>query len=144
MFPSNKKVTLLVAEASSLIIASMSRTIKKLGYDVITADNGDACLELLNTLKIEVLLLHTGIPGKNSFEILSYVHDHFPDLPVIMIADSMSESDEAQSFTTGAFDYLIKPVNGVRLEVTIKKAITESERRRHYLRNRCFGFDHGI
>ena len=130
MFPSNKKVTLLVAEASSLIIASMSRTIKKLGYDVITADNGDACLELLNTLKIDVLLLHTGTPGKNSFEILSYVHDHFPDLPVIMIADSMSESDEAQSFTTGAFDYLIKPVNGVRLEVTIKKAITESERRK--------------
>ncbi len=129
MFPSNKKMTLLVVEGSSLISASMSRTIKKLGYDVIIADTGDACMEVLNTLKIEVLLLDISIPGKNSFEILSYVHDHFSDLPVIMIADAMSESDEAKSFKIGAFDYLIKPVNGVRLEVTIKKAITESERR---------------
>lgn len=122
-------MTLLVVEGSSLISASMSRTIKKLGYDVIIADTGDACMEVLNTLKIEVLLLDISIPGKNSFEILSYVHDHFSDLPVIMIADAMSESDEAKSFKIGAFDYLIKPVNGVRLEVTIKKAITESERR---------------
>ena len=129
MFPSVKKATLLVVDGSPLICASIARVIKKLGYDAITAENGDACLEFLNTLKIEALFLDIAIPGKNGLEILSYVHDHFPDLPVIVISGSMSEGDETESFTAGAFEYLEKPVNNTRLEITIKKAISESERR---------------
>ena len=129
MFSSKNKVTFLVVDGSELIRASMSRIIKTLGCDVVMADNGDTCMEFLNTLKIGVLLLDITIPGKNSFEILSHIHDHFPDLSVIMTSGSMSESDEAKSFTLGAFDYLVKPVNRTRLEATIKKAITESVRR---------------
>ena len=129
MFSSKNKVTFLVVDGSELIRASMSRIIKTLGCDVMMADTGDTCMEFLNTLKIDVLLLDITIPGKNGFEILSHVHDHFPDLSVIMTSDSMSESDEAKSFTLGAFDYLVKPVNRTRLEATIKKAITESVRR---------------
>jgi two-component system NtrC family sensor kinase len=129
MFSSNKKVTFLVVDGSDLMRASMSQVIKMLGCDVMMADNADTCMEFLNTFKIEVLLLDITISGNNSFEILSYVHDHFPDLSVIMTSGSVSESDEAQSFSMGAFDYLIKPVNSARLEATIKKAITESLRR---------------
>ncbi len=130
MFPSQKKARFLVVESDASLRSSTALFIKTLGHDSVTADNGDACIELLNTSKIDILLLDVHIPGKNSQEILSYAHEHFPDLPVIMTASSMSESDEAESFAKGAFEYLIQPVNQARLGITIKKALTESESRR--------------
>ena len=129
MFSAVIKATILVVEGRSLISTSVSLVIKKLGYDVVTSDNGDSALALLQELKIDVLFLDISISGKKSFEILSYVHDHLPDLPVIVTSYSMSEKDEAEVFKSGAFDYLINPVNSIRLEATIKKAIIESERR---------------
>ncbi|NTV05469.1 MAG: PAS domain S-box protein [Chlorobiaceae bacterium] len=129
MFPSQKKATLLVVDSNPLSCSSTARFIKTMGYDALMADNGDTCLEYLNSRKIEVLFLDIDISGKNSFEILAYIHDHLPDLPVIMTSSSMSEENESESFSKGAFEYLIKPVNSARLEITIKKALTESERR---------------
>lgn len=129
MFPSRKKATLLVVESSPLLSTSTARFIRQKGYDAVTADNGESCMEFLKSLKIDVLFLDIDIPGKNGREILAYVHDHFPDLPVIMTTLAKSESDETDSFTAGAFDYLLKPINRTRLDMTIKKAITESQRR---------------
>jgi two-component system NtrC family sensor kinase len=129
MFPSKKKATILVVESSQALCTSTARFIKTLGYDAVTADKSDPCMELLNTLKIDVLILDINIEGKNGIEILSYVHDHFPDLSVIITSSSMSEQEEADSFESGAFEYLVKPLNTTRLAVTIKKAITESQRR---------------
>ncbi len=123
-----KKATILVVDGSSLISTSVSLVLKKLGYDVMTADNGDSALELLKSLKIDVLFLEISISREKNQEILSYVHDHLSDLPVIVTSAAMSEKDEADVFKMGAFDYLVNPVNSARLEVTIKKAITESER----------------
>ncbi len=129
MFPAVKKTTILVVCGSLPISTSLSLVIKKLGYDVVMADNGESGTDLLKSLKIDVLILDISLPGKKSLEILSYVRDHFHDLPVVVTSSSMSESDEADVFAMGAFEYLVHPVNSVRFEVTIKKAITESERR---------------
>ncbi len=129
MFPSRKKATLLVVESSPLLSTSTARFIRQQGYDAVMADNGESCMEFLKSLKIDVLFLDIAIPGTSGREILAYVHDHFPDLPVIITSTLRSESDEADSFAAGAFDYLIKPINRARLDITIKKAITESQRR---------------
>jgi two-component system NtrC family sensor kinase len=129
MFPSKKKATILVVESCQILCSSTARVIKTLGYDAVTADNGDSCKEILNSSKINVLILDINIEGKSGAAVLPYVHDHFPDLPVIITSSSMSEKEEAESFAAEAFEYLIKPVNPKRLEITIKKAITESERR---------------
>ncbi len=129
MFSVVKKVTILVVDDHLPVSTSVSLLIKKLGYDVMTADNGDSALELLKSHKIDAMFLEISIPGEKGLEILSYVNEHLSDLPVIVTSFAMSEKDEADVFKMGAFDYLVNPVNSARLEVTIKKAIIESERR---------------
>ena len=61
-----KKATILVVDGCSLISTSVSLVLKKLGYDVMTADNGDSALELLKSHKIHVLLLDICISSSNS------------------------------------------------------------------------------
>ena len=129
MFSVVKKVTILVVDDCLPVSTSVSLLIKKLGYDVMVADSGGSALELLKSQKIDALFLEISIPGEKSLEILSYVHEHLSDLPVIVTSAAMSEKEEADVFNMGAFDYLVNPVNSARLEVTIKKAIIESERR---------------
>ncbi len=131
MFAAVKKATILVVDGCLPVSSSLSLVIKKLGYDVVTADNGESALELLKSTRIDVLFLDISISGEKSFDILSYVRDYLPDLPVVVTSSSMSEMDESAVFKMGAFDYLVHPVNSVRLKVTIKKAIIESERRQH-------------
>ena len=129
MFSVVKKVTILVVDDRLPVSTSVSLLVKKLGYDVMVADSGDSALELLKSQKVDAMFLEISIPGEKSLEILSYVHEHLSDLPVIVTSAAMSEKDEADVFKMGAFDYLVNPVNSARLEVTIKKAIIESERR---------------
>jgi len=129
MFSAVKKATILVVDAWLPTGASVSLGIKKLGYDVVTIDNGESALELLKSTRIDVLFLDICLPREKSFEILSYVRGHLLDLPVVVISSLMSERDEEDVFKMGAFDYLVHPINSVRLEATIKKTITESERR---------------
>jgi len=129
MFSAVKKATILVTEGRSLTSDSLSLAIKKLGYDVVTADNGERTLELLKCTRIDVLFCEMSILGERSLEVLSYARDHLPDLPVIVTSPLPSERDEAYVFSLGAFDYLICPLSVIRLGVMIKKAIIESERR---------------
>jgi len=64
MSPPPKNITVLVADDSALIRNSTAHIVRKLGYNPIMAADGNACIELLNTHQIDLLLLDTVVSGK--------------------------------------------------------------------------------
>ncbi|ABL65850.1 PAS domain S-box protein [Chlorobium phaeobacteroides] len=124
-----KKATVLIVDDSALIRASTSHIIRELGFNPVTAECGDDCIELLNTSKIDLVLLDINMPGKNGMEVLSDIRNHHFMVPVIMISGSNDIEQAVQSVKMGAYQYLIKPVNPDKLEVTVKNALSESKLR---------------
>lgn len=122
--------TVLVIDDSPISLVLAVNIIKKLGYKALSADNGNTCIELLNSHSIDLLLLDIHMPGKNGFEVLDYIHEHNIMIPVIMISGSGDIEQAIHSLKRGAYEYLLKPVDAGRLEITMKNALNEFELRR--------------
>ena len=120
-----EKPNVLIADDSSVMRTLISHFITKLGYNALTANDGDACIHSLNTEKVDLLLLDLNMPGKNGMEVLSYLQTNDMVLPVIMITASDDISQAVQCIKMGAYEYLTKPVENDRLEITVSNALSE-------------------
>ncbi|MCF8217203.1 MAG: PAS domain S-box protein [Chlorobium sp.] len=122
--------TILVVDDSTVSRTLAVHIIARLGYRALQADNGDRCVELLTAGGIDLLLLDIHMPGKNGIEILDYIRDQQIMIPVIMISGSSDIEQAVHSLKLGAYEYLLKPVDAGRLELTLKNALNEFELRR--------------
>jgi len=121
-----EKQNVLIADDSAVMRTIISHVIKKHGYNALTANDGDACIHTLNSEKVDLLLLDINMPGKDGIEVLTYLRNNDIALPVIMITASDDISQAVQCIKMGAYEYLTKPVDNDRLEITVKNALSES------------------
>ena len=124
------RANVLIVDDSNVARTLTAHIVKKMGYDVITAENGDSCLELLLKTPVDLLLLDIHMPGKSGMDVLSYMKANEMDVPVIMISGSGDIEQAVQSLNMGAYNYLLKPVDPEKLEVTVKNALCESDLRK--------------
>lgn len=83
---------------------------------VAEAGNGDEGLEVIRKLKPDVVFLDIEMPGKTGFELL----EELTEFPRIIFCTAY-ENYALQAFNTLALDYLVKPVEKERLELTVDK-----------------------
>ncbi len=129
MSPRQKRATILVADDSAVICLATSRIVEQLGYLVVTAFDGERCLQVIDSQHIDLILLDIHMPKKSGIEVLSYIRDHDFPIPVIVISGSSDVEQAVEALRTGAYDYLLKPIDRGRLEVTIKNALSEQDLR---------------
>lgn len=80
------------------------------------AVNGDEAFEMIEKLKPDIIFLDIQMPGKNVFSMLSELH-HKP----FVIFCTAYDSYALEAFNTYSVDYLLKPVETNRLQLTIQK-----------------------
>ncbi len=59
-----EKQSVLIADDSAVMRTLITHFISKLGYNALTANDGDACIRMLNSKKVDLLLLDLNMPGK--------------------------------------------------------------------------------
>ncbi len=131
MQESEAKATILVVDDSTTIRTIVSSIVRKSGHTTIMAEDGNSCIEIINSHQIDLLLLDVHMPGKTGLEVLSYLRDHHLNIPVIMISGSCDIGQAVMALKMGAYDFLLKPVNPDKLTVTVKNALAESELRKN-------------
>lgn len=91
-------------------------------YNILTMEDSRNVLSLLAKEKVAVILLDLMMPYLSGLELLQHITSDFPDIPVIVIT-AMNEVETAvECLKTGAFDYLLKPVEPNNLVSSVKKA----------------------
>ncbi len=82
-------------------------------FRIIEACDGEECISALKKLggEISILLLDIIMPGKNGFDVLSYMNSShmIEDIPVIIITGDNSESSIQRAYDMGITDYIRKP-----------------------------------
>ena len=131
MQESEAKATILVVDDSTTIRTIVSSIVRRSGHTTIMAEDGNSCIEIINSHQIDLLLLDVHMPGKTGLEVLSYLRDHHLNIPVIMISGSADIEEAVKALKMGAYDFLLKPVNPDKLTVTVKNALAESELRKN-------------
>jgi signal transduction histidine kinase len=109
-----KKKILLVDDRPDNLF-SMETILEKDGYELIKADSGRQALKILLTdLDFALILMDVKMPNLNGFETaeLIYERDKLRHIPIVFItANSLGEEHMFKGYSTGAVDYIYKPVN---------------------------------
>jgi two-component system, OmpR family, phosphate regulon response regulator PhoB len=114
---------ILIIEDEELIRETVALSLKEEGYSVVTAVDGKAGLELLQSaenrrqktgeLTIDLVILDIMLPSINGLDLCRYIRREGLSIPVLMLSAKGSEADRVVGLEVGADDYLGKPF-GVR------------------------------
>jgi len=98
--------------------------------NIIRCEDSRDVMPLLSKKEIEVMLLDLSMPHISGEELLSLVTKDFPEVPVIIITGSNDVETAVGCMKSGAFDYMVKPVEKSRLISGVKRAIEIRELQR--------------
>jgi CheY-like chemotaxis protein len=82
------------------------------GYEVVTANDGRAALERVQTAEPDLILLDVMMPGLDGYAVCSQLraNDDTAVLPVIMVTSSIGQ-ERTKAIEAGADDFIPKPFN---------------------------------
>lgn len=118
---------IIVADDEQKIRKLVGDFLKKSGYDVIEAEDGDEAYNLFceNINDVSLLILDIMMPGLNGWEVCRKIRET-SDVPVIMLTARSEEFDILTGYENGADDYVTKPFSpGVlvkRVEALLRRA----------------------
>ncbi len=123
--------TVLVVDDEPFNVDLMTQELDDLGYNSITAGNGQEALQALETADCDIVLLDIMMPVMNGFEFLEQLNreDLLASLPVIVVS-AMDDIDcVARCLELGAEDHLVKPFDPVLLRARIGGALDKKRLR---------------
>ncbi|MBE2249930.1 MAG: response regulator [Myxococcus sp.] len=77
---------LLVIDDDAEICTLLARTLTRAGYEVLTAQTGEAGLALLDAGPVDCLIVDKMLPGMHGGEVMAAARQRFARLPVVMIS----------------------------------------------------------
>lgn len=81
-----ERKTILVVDDEDSIRKVASLILENHGFDVLTADNGEAALAVLSTehRRVDLMLLDLTMPGMSGMDVLKVTSDKYPEIPVVL------------------------------------------------------------
>lgn len=103
-----KKV--LIIEDDSFLQGLEASKLKKEGFDVITASNGEDALKRIGEPNIDAILLDLVLPNYDGYEVLKKIRqtEALKNVPVIVFSNLSEEKDIKKSKELGATDFMVK------------------------------------
>jgi putative two-component system response regulator len=129
---------ILVVDDNEMNRDLLVRRLKRQGHEVLTANDGLAALEILNSHRVDLVLLDIMMPNLDGYQVLEKMKadEYLMDLPVIMIT-AVDEVDSAvKCIELGADDYLTKPFNAVLLGARINASLEKNQLRKQEQKQR--------
>ena len=100
---------ILVVDDDPGVRTVFSTVLRRNGFEIATAFDGLAALDLLARERFAVVLLDCAMPRLDGLGVLRRLHDAGYDAPVILISGAMSAREEAEALRLGAAALLTKP-----------------------------------
>lgn len=105
------KGTIIVVDDDQNIVNMLKRALTFEGYQVVTAMNGEAALQLIDQVNPDLLILDIMMPKRNGWEVCMAVRKMNDKLPIIMLTAKDEVENRIKGLDLGADDYVVKPFN---------------------------------
>ena len=122
-----KKV--LIAEDEASIREFIVINLKRSGYDVVEAENGEEAINKYEEENgnIDVAVLDIMMPLKDGLEVCKYLRAKSSKIGIIMLTAKTQEMDKVTGLDTGADDYITKPFSIEELLARIRSALRKQQ-----------------
>lgn len=116
---------IMVVDDNAVLRRLLTTVLKLRGFGVITAENGESALEMLESgvHDVSMMIVDVRMPRLDGLGVLKVVRERYAEIPVVMltIPDEADRADEARQL--GAEDYLIKPVDPGSLMAVVERVL---------------------
>jgi two-component system, NtrC family, response regulator PilR len=97
--------------------------LKKEGYEVVTAEDGNEAIKALEEDMYDLVITDIKMPGIDGLQVLNSVKRTSPNTLVIVITAYSSAEDAVLAMKHGALDYITKPFEIEKIKLVIKHAL---------------------
>ncbi len=112
----------LVADDEKGLRESIAEYLELEDIEVDVAENGLSAIRQLEDEDFDTVILDLKMPGADGLEVLKWMKENTPGIPVLMISAFGEVSDAVAAIKLGAEDYLVKPFETEELLLKIRKA----------------------
>ncbi len=111
----------------------LSIMLKKEGYDVVAAENGEHALKAIHAEIYDLVITDVKMPKVDGIEVLRTVKEISPETVVIVITAFATTDTAVQAMKLGAYDYITKPFKVDEIKLIIQKALEKRHLRKENL-----------
>ncbi len=105
------KLCVLLVDDEEELVFTLAERLKIRGVDAQAVTSGKAALEAIEQRSFDVILLDVKMPGLGGLDVMKRIKARNRKVQVILITGHGSAEDGTQGMQSGAFDYVMKPIN---------------------------------
>ena len=118
---------LLVVEDEPDLLAGLARALRREGYAVDTAEDGEDGLYKAQSTDYDAIVLDVMLPRLDGWEVLARLREG-KSTPVLTLTARDRSADRVKGLDTGADDYLVKPFDSAELFARLRAIIRRGAR----------------
>jgi response regulator RpfG family c-di-GMP phosphodiesterase len=127
--------TILCVDDEANILSSLRRLLKRRGYEVLTAESGQAGLEILHSTVVHLVISDMRMPEMDGAEFLQQVRQRWPDTVRLLLTGFADIPSIVSAINNGEiYRYITKPWDETELLLTVRRALErialEADKRR--------------
>lgn len=115
----------LIVDDDLTLADVLSFTLRRSGYEVIMAHDGQSALERWRSDAPDIIILDINLPRLNGLQVCQRIREE-SDIPIIMLTVRSDEDDIVKGLEIGADDYIVKPFSPrqlvARAEAVLRRA----------------------
>jgi two-component system OmpR family response regulator len=114
---------LLVVDDEPFLREAVAASLRFLGFEVTTAENGAGALRLARGHPFDLVVLDVMLPDTDGFEVVARLRRDGLRVPVIFLTARDTQADKVTGLTIGGDDYLTKPFGLEELAARIRTVL---------------------
>ena len=119
--------SILIVDDERGIRETLRGVLEDEGFDVETAESGEACLKSVETKNFGCILLDVWLPKIDGLETLKRLRENGNDSAVVMISGHGNIETAVNATKLGAFDFIEKPLSIEKTVLTVRNALKQRE-----------------
>lgn len=117
-----RKPRLLLVDDETSFTENLLVLLSRKGYEVLTANDGERALRIIEEQEVDVIILDQVMPGMDGVTTLKELKKKRPHVEVIVLTGHGSVPSALDGLQLGAYDYLMKPIRLGDLEEKMEQA----------------------
>src|ERR1039458_5066397 len=122
----NPSAKILLVEDDPAIVTTLRRVLADEHYDVAVEQTGDGGLARATGEAFDVVVTDLKLPGLSGLELVRQLHVARPRLPILMMTAHGTTETAIEATQSGAYDYLLKPLEMPELLKLVGQAVAAS------------------
>ncbi len=114
---------LIVVDEEAGLLAACRSSLQSLELEITTCTGASDVLQAVQGQRVDVAIVDLSPPNLAGLEVYELLRRALPDVPVIVTSATFNTQTAIEAMKRGAFDYLVKPLDGNRLRGVVCRAL---------------------